>query len=463
MDELIYSSATTLAQMIRAKKASSVEVVEAYLRRIEEVNPKINAVVQLLAEPALSRAREADEATSRGESWGPLHGVPVTAKDAIEISGVPATGGTKGRASHIPTRDATVITRLRDAGAIILGNTNVPELCLAGESDNLIYGRSNNPYDLSRTPGGSSGGEAANIAAGGSPMGLGSDVGGSIRQPAHYCGIAGIKPTTGRVPTTGHWPPLNGLLGPMFQIGPLARRVEDLALALPILSGVDWHDPYVVPIPLGESSKVDVKTVRVAFLTDGGGGVETDDDTRQAVVSAAQALSDAGASVTEARPTGFVAGYDLKEAVNHADGGVGVRRLLEEAGTTETHALIRWLQDLDEASALSGPELADLLARLDTWRSGMLSFMEDYDAILSPTWATPAVPHGTVLDGWPWVSFTLHHNLTGWPAAVVRAGTSSGGLPIGVQIAARPWREDVALVLAHRVEEALGGWKPPPL
>ena len=459
MDELTFSPAATLAQLIRDKTVSSVEVVEAHLARIEQVNPALNALVQVLAESASNRAEEADAATSRGESWGPLHGVPATTKETIAMEGVPSTGGTKGRSGYIPGRDATVITRLRRAGAIMLGNTNVPELVLAGESDNLIYGRTNNPYDLSRTPGGSSGGEAAAISAGASPLGLGSDLGGSLRMPAHFCGIAAIKPTTGRVPATGHWPLLNGLFGPMFQIGPMARSVEDLALVLPLLSGIDGHDPYTVPA--GYVTTGDVRDLRVAVFTDGG-GVTPDDDTQNAVKAAVEALRDAGASLTEARPPGFEDGHDLEVDVIHADGGSTVRRFLEEAGTTETHPLIHWLEE-DEVAPLSGADYAALLAKRDSWRSEMLSFMEGYDGVVSPTWATPAALHGTVSEDWPWVSFTHQYNLSGWPAAVVRAGSSSEGLPIGVQIAARPWREDIALALALCIEEASGGWKPPAL
>ena len=460
MDDLIYSSATVLAQMIRDWKVSSVEVIEAHIERIEAVNPKLNAVVQLGTEAALNRAREADEALARGESWGPLHGVPLTTKDAVEISGAVSASGTKGRASYVAALDATVITRLQGAGGIMLASTNVPELCLAGESDNLVYGRTSNPYDLSRTPGGSSGGEAAIIAAGGSPLGLGSDVGGSIRLPAHFCGIAGIKPTTGRVPTTGHWPPLDGLLRPMFQIGPMARSVEDLALALPIISGVDWRDPYTVPFALADASEIDVRTLKVAFFTDSG-GAPVGADTKATVTSAVQVLQDAGASVEEARPTGIEEAHDLFLAVLRADAGAGVRRLLGEAGTSETHPLLQRWQQLEGETPLSGPEFAELLESLDAFRSKTLAFMERYDAVLCPTWATPAAPHGTVFDEWPGVSFTHQFNLNGWPAAVVRAGTSYEGLPIGVQVAARPWREDVALVIAQRIEEALGGWKQP--
>ena len=460
MNELIYSSATSLAQSIRDKEVSSAEVVDAYLKRIEEVNPKLNCVVQLSAEKARSQAREADAALARGELKGPLHGLPMTTKDSIATAGVITTSGTLGRKSHLPQEDATVVGRLRAAGAIMLGNTNVPELCLAGESDNLIYGRSNNPYDLSRTPGGSSGGEAATIAAGGSPAGLGSDVGGSIRGPAHCCGIAGIQPTVGRVPRTGHWPPLSGALDPLFQIGPLARYVEDLALVLGVISGVDWRDPHIVPMPLGDPGRVDLKALRVAFFTDN--GVQpASPDTAEVIRSAAKALSDAGAAVVEARPQGIEDNFDIWMKLVGADAGASVRYLLEEAGTKETHFLLSPF--LTEDEPLSAFEYGGLLVRLDEYRSSMLRFMETHDVILCPVNSDPAVPHGTSLERFPILSYTFQFNLTGWPGAVVRGGTSQDGLPIGVQAAAAPWREDVALAVARHFEAALGGWEPPPV
>jgi len=253
MDELIYASATALAKAIRAKEVSSQEVIHAYLERVEGVNPQLNAVVQLTADMARQHAREADKALARGEVRGPLHGVPMTVKDSLDTAGVITTAGTLGRASFVPAQDATVVARLRAAGAILLGKTNTPELTLSSETDNLVYGRTNNPYDPSLIPGGSSGGAAAIVAAGGSPFDLGSDTGGSIRQPAHFCGIAGIKPTSGRVPRTGHIISFDmGALDALTQIGPMARFVQDLALILPVIAGVDWRDPAVVPMPLGD-------------------------------------------------------------------------------------------------------------------------------------------------------------------------------------------------------------------
>ena len=209
-NDITMKSATELASAVRGKQLSSKSVVEAHLEQIAKVNPKLNAVVQLTAETARKEADEADAALARGEIKGPLHGVPVTIKDTLETTGVICTGGTKGRANYVPKADATAVARLRAAGAIILGKTNVPELAGAIETDNLVYGRTNNPYDLARTPGGSSGGESAIVAACGSPLGLGTDAGGSIRIPAHFCGLAAIKPTSGRVPRTGQFPHADG-------------------------------------------------------------------------------------------------------------------------------------------------------------------------------------------------------------------------------------------------------------
>jgi len=267
-DPLIYSSTTALAQAIRDRRISSEELVNACLARIQEVNPKINAVVQLAADQARAQAREADAALARRESRGLLHGVPMTIKDSLDTAGLISTGGTKGRASFVPKEDATVVARLRAAGAILLGKTNTPELTLSFETTNLVYGRTSNPYDLSRTSGGSSGGAAAIVASGGAPFDIGSDYGGSIRLPSHFCGIAGIKPTAGRVPRTGHIYPFGGILDSFQQIGPLARSVDDLALLLPLIAGPDGVDPGVLLMPLLDPEAVEVSWLRVSFHTD---------------------------------------------------------------------------------------------------------------------------------------------------------------------------------------------------
>jgi amidase len=464
MDEIIYASATQLARAIREKKLSSEEVVGAYLARIEEVNPKLNALVHVTADAARERAREADAATARGESWGPLHGVPVTIKDAFETAGVVSVGGTRGRAGYVPQEDAVGVARLKAAGAVVLGKTNVPEISLAFESDNLVYGQTKNPYDLARTPGGSSGGEAAAIASGMSPLGLGSDAGGSIRLPAHFCGIAGIKPTSGRTSRTGHFLPPGGVLDSLWQIGPLARRVEDLALTLPLLCGVDWRDPSVVPMPLGDPAVVDLKTLRVAFHTDNGIVAPTS-DIAEVVQNAARALADAGAHVEERQPPIPENLYEILLGLFAADGGASLRAVLFMSGTDETHALITRLLEILGGGTISTAEFAGLAYQLDQCRSEMLSFMQGYDLILCPPCARTAMPHGTTFDddNQRLFTYTMLYNLTGWPGAVVRAGTSPEGLPIGAQLVARPWREDVALAAAAEVERALGGWQRPPL
>ena len=337
-------------------------------------------------------------------------------------------------------------------------------LSLAFESDNLVYGQTKNPYDLARTPGGSSGGEAAAISSGMSPLGLGSDAGGSIRLPAHFCGVAGIKPTTGRTPRTGHFLPPGGLLDSIWQIGPLARRVEDLALALPLLCGTDWRDPSVAPVALGDPYDVKVETLRVAVHTDNGIVAPTGDIVAT-VQDAARVLADAGAEVVEARPPVPDNAYEMLLGLYGADGGAGLRMMLMLSGTGETHALMTRLLEVLGTSNMTTAELVGLVFKLDMWRAAMLSFMRDYDLILCPPCARTAMPHGTTFDEDNQLvfSYTMIYNMTGWPGAVVRAGTSHEGLPIGAQLVARPWRDDVALAAALAVERATGGWQRPPI
>src|SRR5215213_2670380 len=294
MDELFYASATTLAQRIRNHELSSEEVVQAHLQRIAAINPRLNAVVQLAGAQALEDARAADLALARGQQIGALHGVPFTVKDWIDTAGLPCTGGDLAYRTRVAIEDATVVARMRQAGAILLGKTNVMV-------DNPVYGRTNNPYNLGYSTTGSSSGEAALIAAGGTPLGLGSDSGGSIRQPAHACGISGLKPTTGRLPLTGHFPFISAINDPRTTIGPMARFVEDLALALPILSGVDWADPSVIPVPLADWRSVDLRALRVAWYTRHAEAAPTP-ETVQTCQQAAQVLAAMGMQVEETLP-----------------------------------------------------------------------------------------------------------------------------------------------------------------
>lgn len=462
MSELIYASATAVAKAIRTKEVSSEEVVKAYVQRIKDVNPQLNAVVRLDAEGALVEARRSDEELAKGDLRGPLHGVPMTIKDALDTAGVISSGGTQGRSSFVPEQDATVVARLRAAGAILLGKTNTPELTLDFETVNLVYGRTNNPYDVSRTCGGSSGGAAAIIAAGGTPFDIGSDTGGSIRLPSHVCGTAGIRPTSGRVPRTGHILPPAGLDQSLTQIGPMARYVEDLITILPIIAGVDWRDPAIVPMPLADPNQVNLTDLRAAFYTDNGIVTPTP-EIMAAVEAAASALEKAGATVEEARPPGMEKAMDLLLGCQLGDGGAGFKRLLDLYGTTEPHPGIANLLAMAQESKMTSDTLSGLVFQIDQFRSEMLSFMQAYDAVVCPVLPFPAPPHGASSIQLPVFAYTATYNLTGWPAAVVRVGTSPEGLPIGAQVVARPWREDVALAAVKHLEELFGGWQRPPM
>ena len=465
MGNIIYASAKSMAQAVRDKEVSAVELVEAHLGRIEEVNSALNAVVQLAAERARAEAVEADAALARGESKGALHGVPFTLKDSIDTEGIITTGGTLGRKDFVPDADATVTARLRAAGGILLGKTNTPELTYAGETDNLVYGRTNNPFDLSRAPGGSSGGAGAIVCCGGAAFDIGSDTGGSVRGPAHYCGITGIKPNSGRVPRTGHIVPHSfGAVDSLTQNGPMARYVEDLALIMPIISGPDWDDPHIVPMPLGNPADVDISGLRVAFYTDNGLRVPTDEIVA-AVRSAANALEDAGCLVEEDLPRAIPDNPDINNQLSQGDGQAGARRLLAKYGTTETHEWMTRLLEKASENMVSVGEYTAVLEKIDSYRSAMLGFMQNYDVIICPVSSFAALPHGeSMMDkNRAGMNYTATYNITGWPSTVVRGGTSPDGLPIGVQVVARPWREDVSLAVAQYLEGALGGWQRPPM
>ena len=454
--EIIDASVVWLANAIRNKQISSEEVVRTFLQRIEQVNAKINAVVQFRAEAAVVDARTADK-EAHAKNWrGPLHGVPCTIKDSLETKGIISTAGLKGRAAFIPDRDATAIARLRAAGAILLGKTNTPELTLAFETNNLVYGRTNNPYDLGRTSGGSSGGAAAILAASGSPFDIGTDTGGSIRLPSHFCGIAGMKPTQGRVPRTGHIISFDGPHQSLTHVGPMARYVEDLTLLFPILAGPDGIDPWTVPLPLNDPRRVDLRKLRTAFFTDNG-DVPASPETAVVVTEAAKKIAETGAPVNEARPNRVGEAYDLYVGILWADGGAWARRLLQKTGTQET--LLE--QRLSTFKAMPISDYTALLERWDLFRSQMLRFWENYDVLICPVNAHPAIPHGTTYQGRNLAAYgyTMAFNLTGWPSVVVRCGTSGEGLPIGVQVIAPPWREDVSLAVAHYLQTSFKGWR----
>jgi len=464
MTDLCSLSGTEQARLIRAGEVSAAELVEAHLARIAMVNPCLNAICEALEESAQRSAARVDRERAQGDPLPPLAGVPFSIKDSIEVEGTVCTAGTLGRKSAEPsTQDATVVARLRAAGAIPIARTNLPDLLFAFESDNLIRGRTSNPYDFSRTSGGSSGGEAALIAACGSPFGLGSDAAGSVRLPAHFCGIASIKPTSGRLPRTGHVPPAGGWIETLWQIGPLARRVEDLSALMSLLAAPDGRDHTVVGMPFRDPANVRLKDLRVAFFTDNG-IVPADLETLAVVRQAAAALEKEVERIEERRPPGVEESFELEMRMIGPDGGDGLRAFLTAIGSTRTHPLLDgWLKKLEPyRTTIDG--FAEYWAALDRFRSRMCAFLEDYDAIISPVSATAALPHGASIEerNFRGFSYTMTHNLTGWPAAVVRCGQTAAGLPIGVQIAAGPWREDVALRIAAHLEAVGGGWQPSP-
>lgn len=449
-DDLVSVSASQLAVWIRERSVTSEEIVRMHLEQIRDVNPSIHAVCELAADRALKEAKEADRALIHGEVMGPLHGVPVTIKDSLNTEGIVSTGGTKGREGFIPDRDATAVGRLREAGAIVLGKTNTPELTLSYETDNAVYGRSNNPYDLDRTPGGSSGGAAAILASGGSPLDLGSDTAGSIRVPAHFCGVTGIKPTAGRVSRAGHIIPPGGTVGEWTQIGPMSRYVEDLLLVLPILSGPDGQDPEVVPVPWKNPARVNVSSLRVVFYTDQGrrkpSGVIV-----EAVQAAADFLKEEGCEVENVLPDSLVSAILLSGKLNTADGGDYYRRLLQKYGTTNPAQDLQSFLAYARSLGVTGREYSRLLVEWTEVKQSMLQFMQDREIIICPVCSSTAPKHDSrePID----YTYCMVFNLLGWPAAVIPAGFSREGLPYGVQIVGRPWNEHVVLAVAQYLEK----------
>ncbi|HSF23648.1 MAG TPA: amidase [Blastocatellia bacterium] len=468
MSELIFNSATKLAEMIRNKQVSPVEVVEAHVRRIEEVNPKLNAFVTTTFERARGEARSAELRITRGESVGPLHGVPVSIKDTFETAGVRTVAGSRLLEDHIPDRDAPVVARLKRAGAIILGKTNVPEFAMDFRSENLVFGRTSNPWDLGRVSGGSSGGEAAAIASGCSPAGVGSDLGGSIRVPSHFCGIVGLKPTPGRVPVTGHIPVCVGPFALGNSNGPLARRIEDLGLMLAVLAGFDAGDPQSAPVPVRDYRQIDPRKLRVMWYTNDGFAPVTQ-ATRQTVERAAKALADRGLELAERRPAGIERAFELWYGFLGQAGVPGIVKMYE--GREELMGpLMQALKAIVQPQ--TNEQFLDAWTGRDVLRASVVTEMMDYPIILAPVAAIPAFEHdhkgGFTVEGHEVeylaaFSYTMTFNVLGLPGAVVPCGRSPEGLPIGVQIVGRPFEEETVLAVAAVLEEALGGYQRPPI
>ncbi len=467
-------SAREIAALIRRREISPVEVARAHLDRIERLNPKLNAFVDYKPEVVLAQARKAENAILRGnednDALGPLHGVPVSIKSSIDVAGHLCEAGSRLRAGYIAAEDAPLVARLRAAGAVILGVTNTPELLMAWETDNLLYGRTNNPWDLSRTAGGSSGGEAAAIAAGLSAGGVGSDGGGSIRVPAHFCGICGLKPTPGRIPSTGHFPKSGGPFALIGVVGPMARTIEDVRTLFSVMAGPDDGDPCSAPIAMRAMDDAALRSINVGFLEDDGRTPVTQ-ETRDAVRSAALALMSSGFHVDAFRPEGLEEARQRWWDFFGVAGGMILEPELRGHESELSPILCEFLSWASAAPPHTGESLLASWLGRDAVREKILLQMRKFPVLICPTAAIPAFRHGerewvvegkTVkyLDAW---SYCEWFNLLGFPAAVVPMGRSEQGLPIGVQIVGRPWEEETVLAVAQALEKERGPWQTPPV
>jgi len=463
MGELTFLSAVAMAEQIRQGKLSPVELVDAHLTRIEELNPRLNAFAHVDIDGARRQARLAEAAVRNGGNLGVLHGVPLSIKSSMEVAGLRWEAGTKLRSGIIAERDAPLVARLRQAGAIILGVSNAPELLMAWETDNLLYGRTNNPWDLTRTAGGSSGGEASSIASGMSAGGVGSDGGGSIRVPAHFSGICGLKPTPGRIPATGHFPESVGPFALLGVVGPMARNVGDLKVLFEVLQGPDDGDPSAAPVPLCWPGKDELGRVRVGYFEDDGRTPVTS-ETRAAVRTAAEALQRAGFQVEAFRPDGLELARRLWWKLFGIAGGMVLGPMTESHEDELSPILKEFSSWVAAEPAHSGQSLLDTWIERDVVRMQMFAQMRDFPVLLCPVASIPAFRHGerswqvegkTVkyLDAW---SYTEWFNLLGMPAISMPVGKSPEGLPIGVQIAACPWQEELVISVAAALEEQVG-------
>jgi amidase len=475
-----FSSAVELAAAVRARRVSAREVLETFLGRIERHNPALNAICTLDAGRARERAQAADAALTRGELWGPLHGVPMTIKDALETAGVRTTAGHPPLKDYIPERDAPAVARLRAAGAILLGKTNVPPLSADYRADNPIFGRTNNPWNLERTPGGSTGGGAAAVAAGLSAFDVGSDLAGSVRTPAHFCGLFGLKPTERRIPNTGHIPEPPGLpraVRHMNVLGPLARSVEDLALITRTICGPDEAEWDVPPVAWTAAPERALREHRFAWSTHFG-GVPITADTRNAIQKLAAELARAGCAVEERNPDGF--SFDdawetwgeVAIAERAATGGDRARERVNVLNATLGDA---WAVARGSAKGARAT-IADYMAALtrrDALVGALERFFDRWDAFVCPVTVSPAIPHvpfGTPIDvdsqKVPYfiagTAYTCPFNLTGHPSVVLPLARSREGLPIGVQLVGRRWTEPALLALAGKVALISGPFTPPP-
>ncbi len=454
--DIVFSSTTQLAAAIRAGHVSAIEVLQAHLAQIDTHNPTLNAVITLDAERAYERAREADAALARGEHWGPLHGVPFTLKDAHATAGMRTTTGFPPLANYVPKVDSTVTARLKAAGGILMGKTNV-HVMLAdpAQTDNPIFGRTNNPWNIERTPGGSSGGAAAALAAGMTPFEIGTDLSASIRIPAHFCGVCGLKPTEQRVPLTGLIP---GLPTPrsvriMSCIGPMARTVDDLALLYSIIAGPDGRDTEVQPVPVDKMPQLALKHLRVAF-TPTFPGLSVAAEIRGAVEELAKQLRPLCAAVEEAT----LPQVDFNQELPRAGALIGmITGAFQPEEQEQPTTLAQYLEALDQRDQ-------SILA----WEQ----FFEQWDVLLCPPSMVTAFPHcepGSALHVddqeviyWAVSGHGTLFNYTGHPAVVLPYKLDRDGLPLGIQLVGKRWNEAHLLAMAKALSEVTGPFQRPP-
>jgi Asp-tRNA(Asn)/Glu-tRNA(Gln) amidotransferase A subunit family amidase len=464
MNGLTVMPAVELLSMLRRRQISPLELAGEYIQQIERLNPQLRALVDFDAERVRDQARALENSAG---VRGPLYGLPMTIKASIATAGYRCEIGSLLHRDNIPHENATVVDRLKQAGALVLGTTNCPEFLMAYESDNRLYGRTANPWDLERTAGGSSGGESAAVAAGLSAAGLGSDSGGSVREPAHFTGICSLKPTPGRVPARGHLPSCDGPFAILGAIGPMARTVRDVTLLFITLCGQDALDPVSPPIGLRNESLEDLKRVPIAFFEDDG---PVTAETRQAVRDAARALEHQGFSVRPFRPRALEEARQLWWKFFVRGGAMLLDPLVRGRQDQLSPTFLDFLSIAHREPPLTATEMLSAWMDCDHVRRKLLAEMENFPILLCPVCAIPAFRHGErewnvegqrleYLDA---MRYTQWFNLLGAPAAVVPVGWSPEGLPIGVQIVGRPFEDERVLGIAAAVE-ANFGYKPPPL
>lgn len=464
--ELVLFSAVEQLKLLRGGEVTITELAEAHIAQIERLEPQVNAFADFDPDRVRAQARALDGARS---PRGALHGLPVTVKSSIATAGYKCEIGTLLNEGDVPREDAEVVARLRAAGALILGTTNCPEFLMAYETDNLLHGRTRNPWDLERSPGGSSGGESAAIAAGMSAAGLGSDSGGSVRMPAHCTGICSLKPTPGRVPGRGHLPPCVGPFAMLGAIGPMARTMADVELMFRTLAGQDAADPVSPPVALRRPGLEQLRAQTIGYFEDDGIAPVTA-ETRAAVNAAAEALREAGFRVKNYPPRTLEPLRKLWHTFFVQCGAMFYEPAIRGKRERLSPIFREFLGFAEAAGPLSATELLKAWAELDVLRGKMLQEMQEYPVLLCPVASVPAFKHGErswkidgqrveYLDAW---RYTQWFNALACPAVVVPVGQSPEGLPIGVQIAARPFQDEVALGVAAMVDAAFG-WKAPKL